>query len=51
MTLGEKIQKLRQERNLTQKELADKLGITTGIIAVWESDETTPSVDNRFPYC
>lgn len=44
MTLGEKIQKLRQERNLTQKELADKLDITTGIIAVWESDETTPSV-------
>lgn len=44
MTLGEKIQKLRHERNLTQKELAEKLTVSTADIAVWESDESTPSI-------
>lgn len=44
MTLGEKIQKLRQEQNFTQKELAEKLTVSTADIAVWESDESTPSI-------
>lgn len=44
MTLGEKIQKLRQEQNMSQKELAIKLDVSTLDIAVWESDESTPSI-------
>lgn len=44
MTLGEKIQKLRQEHNFTQKELAEKLNTSTADVAVWESGETFPSV-------
>ena len=44
MTLGEKIQKLRQEQNISQKELAVKLGVSTADIAVWESDESIPSI-------
>lgn len=44
VTLSEKIQKLRQEHNLSQKDLADKLDVTSQIIAGWESNEITPSV-------
>lgn len=44
MTLGEKIQKLRQEQNISQKELAVKLDVSTADIAVWESDESIPSI-------
>ena len=44
MTLGEKIQKLRQEQNISQKELAANLDVSTADIAVWESDESIPSI-------
>lgn len=44
MTLGQKICTLRSEIGLTQKELAAQLGITTGTIAEWEADETTPNL-------
>ncbi len=44
MTLGQKISALRSENELTQKELAAQLGITTGTIAEWEADETTPNL-------
>lgn len=36
MTIGEKIRKARQEKGLTQKELADLMGVTQGAIAQFE---------------
>lgn len=39
MALGSKIQSLRESQDLTQKELASAVGVTTGIIAEWEADE------------
>ncbi|MBQ9415136.1 MAG: helix-turn-helix domain-containing protein, partial [Clostridia bacterium] len=44
MTLGEKIRELRQEKNVSQKELAESIGQTTADIAIWEADEAVPSV-------
>lgn len=44
MSLGLKIQALRKEKNLSQKELATIIGVTTGIIAEWESDESEPNL-------
>ncbi len=44
MTLGEKIRILRQEKGLSQKELADQINKSTGDIALWESDETIPAI-------
>ena len=44
MALGNKIQLLREERGLSQKELANLVGVTTGNVAEWEADESAPSL-------
>lgn len=44
MTLGAKIQKLRESRELTQKKLAEITGVTTGKVAEWEADEVAPDI-------
>ena len=36
MTLGEKIQKLRKQRGLSQEALAEKVTVTRQTIAKWE---------------
>lgn len=51
LTLGQKINTLRSEKGLTQKELATKLGITTGTIAEWEADESAPSLAELSRLC
>ena len=43
--LGEQIQKLRENKNLSQKQLADLVGVKTGLIAEWESGESFPDED------
>lgn len=42
--IGEFISKLRQERNLTQKELADKIGVTDKAISKWERGKGLPDI-------
>ena len=37
-TFGQRVMRLRNERNLTRKELADKSGITTANIRIIEKD-------------
>lgn len=44
MTLGQKIKKLRIEKNLTQKDLADRLYVTFQTVSKWENDENEPDV-------
>ncbi len=44
MTVGQKIKKLRIEKGLTQKELADKLCVTFQTVSKWEKDENEPSI-------
>ena len=45
MTLGEKINKLRKENNLTQEQLADILHVSRQSISKWESDTAYPETD------
>ncbi len=42
MSIGEKLTKLRNSKNLTQKELATKLGISSTSIAMYEINERVP---------
>ena len=44
MTLGEKLQILRQKQGMSQKELAEKTNKSTADIALWESNEAVPSI-------
>lgn len=42
--IGEFIKKLRQEKKLTQKELADKLGVTYQAVSKWENGKNIPDI-------
>ncbi|MCD8501614.1 MAG: helix-turn-helix domain-containing protein [Bacillaceae bacterium] len=42
MTLGNKIKQLRNEHNMTQPDLANKLGVTVRTVAYYENDERQP---------
>ncbi len=45
MAINDVLQKLRQDKNMTQQELADKLYVTRQAVSRWENGETTPSID------
>jgi transcriptional regulator with XRE-family HTH domain len=45
MTLGEKISKLRKEKNYTQEQLADVLGVSRQSISKWELNVAYPETD------
>ena len=44
MTFGDNLQSLRESKELSQKELAGLIGVSTGIVAEWEADEATPNL-------
>ena len=44
--LGERLQNLRKNRRLSQKDVATALGISPAIISNYESGERTPSLEN-----
>ena len=46
MTLGEKLQKLRKARSLTQEELAAQIGVSRQSLSKWESDGALPDTAN-----
>ena len=41
----------RKKRNMTQKELADKLGVKHNTISSWESGTTSIDIDTLFKIC
>lgn len=45
ITIKERLKKLRKEKNLYQKELADKLNISRAVIASYETGKAVPSID------
>ena len=45
MTLGENIKRYRLEKGLTQKQLADNLGLAEITIRQYENDKRTPKID------
>ncbi len=46
MKFSETLKKLRQEQNLTQDDLADKIFVTRTAISKWETDNGYPSIEN-----
>lgn len=45
MNFGEQIKKVRKDRNLTQQEMAEKLGISRQAISNWENDKNLPDIE------
>ncbi|MBQ8370401.1 MAG: helix-turn-helix transcriptional regulator [Clostridia bacterium] len=44
MSIGSTIRKLRRERDMTQEQLAELLGITANAVSQWECDRTAPDI-------
>ncbi len=44
-TFGQRLARIRKEKNLTQNDLADYLSISPQAISKWESDLTSPDLD------
>lgn len=47
MTLGEQIRQARENKNLSQEELASRLGVSHQAISKWENDVSVPHGINR----
>lgn len=43
--IGKKIKELRETKGLTQKELADKLGLSDGAIGFYETERRNPPIE------
>ena len=42
MKIGKKIQQLRKEKEMTQRDLANRLKVSPQAISRWENDEVEP---------
>ncbi|MBQ2999284.1 MAG: helix-turn-helix transcriptional regulator [Clostridia bacterium] len=45
LTIGENIRNFRKKNNLTQEELADRLGVTYQSVSRWENGATYPDLE------
>ena len=43
--IGKKILELREEKNLTQRDLAEILGVSDKMVSKWECGETSPNLN------
>ncbi len=46
MSVGTTIKKLRRDRNITQEQLAELLGVSTNAVSQWECDKTAPDISH-----
>jgi transcriptional regulator with XRE-family HTH domain len=46
MRMGEKIRILREQIGITQKQLAQAIGVDASAVSLWESGKTQPTVAN-----
>ena len=44
MNIGNNIKKLRQQNNLTQDQVAEKLGVSYQAVSKWENNANTPEI-------
>ena len=51
MSIGTTIRNLRRERDLTQEELAEVLGVTAKAVSQWENDRTAPDLSQIPAIC
>ena len=49
--LGDKIKKIRKDKNISQQELADKLFVSDKTISSWEQNRTEPNLDMIVKLC
>lgn len=46
MNMADRIQYLRKTKGLSQEELADKVGVSRQAVSKWESEQSTPDIEN-----
>ena len=51
MKFGDKLIQLRKKKNLSQEELAEKLGVSRQSVSKWESNNTYPETDKIVQIC
>ena len=51
MSIGSIIKRLRREKDITQEQLAEHLGITSRAISQWERDRTSPDISQLPALC
>ena len=51
MTIGDRLLKLRRERNLSQEDLANELDVSRQTISKWETNQSIPDFDKIVPLC
>lgn len=51
MVIGKKITELRKKYNYTQEQLAEKIGVTRQILSNWESNITSPDLNQASLLC
>lgn len=51
MDLGNHLLNLRKSKQLSQEEVAEKLGVTRQTISKWETNQSLPDFDKILPLC
>ena len=51
MSIGSTVKRLRGEKNITQEQLAEYLGITSRAVSQWECDRTSPDISQIPALC
>ena len=51
MSLGERLLQYRKSINISQDQLAEKIGVTRQTISKWETNQSTPDFDKIVPLC
>ena len=51
MRFSEKLPKLRKDNNLSQEQLADKLGVSRQAVSKWESGNSYPDMEKMLQMC
>ena len=51
MELGKNIATARKQKNMSQEELANRLDVSRQSISLWETDQTTPTLDKLEAMC
>lgn len=51
MTIGDNIKYFRKQSNLTQVELAEKIGVSNRTVCSWEINRTEPDMDSVDKIC
>ena len=44
MTLGERLTELRKKANLSQEDIAEKIGVSRQTVSKWELDQSLPDL-------